>query len=59
LAFVLAFTFGMATARYDARRELVLDDAIAIRTADIRAQQIPGRIAAICEPYCVNTLTCV
>jgi len=41
LAFVLAFTFGMATSRYDARRQLVLDDAIAIRTADMRAQQLP------------------
>jgi hypothetical protein len=41
LAFVLAFTFGMATSRYDARRQLVLDDAIAIRIADLRAQQLP------------------
>jgi hypothetical protein len=41
LAFVLAFTFGMATSRYDTRRQLVLDDVIAIRTADLRAQQIP------------------
>ena len=41
LAFMLAFTFGMATSRFDARRDLVLDDAIAIRTADMRAQQLP------------------
>jgi hypothetical protein len=41
LAFMLAFTFGMATARYDARVKLVLDDAIAIRTADLRAQLLP------------------
>jgi hypothetical protein len=38
LAFVLAFTFGMATSRYDARQQLVLDDANAIRAADLRAQ---------------------
>lgn len=44
LAFVLAFTFGMATTRYDARKQLVLDDVIAIRTADLRAQLLP-------EPY--------
>ena len=41
LAFLLAFTFGMATSRYDARRQLVVDDAIAIRTASLRAQQLP------------------
>ncbi len=40
LAFVLAFTFGMATSRYDTRRQLVLDDVSAIRTADLRAQQL-------------------
>jgi NADH:ubiquinone oxidoreductase subunit 6 (subunit J) len=41
LAFVLAFTFGMATSRYDARRQLVLDDMMAIRTVDQRAQLLP------------------
>jgi hypothetical protein len=38
LAFVLAFTFGMATSRFDSRQQLVLDDANAIRAADLRAQ---------------------
>jgi hypothetical protein len=38
LAFMLAFTFGMATSQYDARKQLVLDDANAIRTADLRSQ---------------------
>jgi hypothetical protein len=41
LAFLLAFTFGMATSRYDARRQFVVDDAVAIRTAGLRAQQLP------------------
>jgi hypothetical protein len=41
LAFVLAFTFGMASSRYDARRQLVLDDMMAIRTVDLRAQLLP------------------
>ena len=41
LAFVLAFTFGMATSRYDARQQLVLDEAIAINTADLSAQLLP------------------
>jgi hypothetical protein len=41
LAFMLAFTFGMATSRYDTRRQLVVDDMIAIRTADLRAQLLP------------------
>jgi hypothetical protein len=41
LAFVLAFSFGMATSRYDARGQLVLDDALAIRAADLRAQLLP------------------
>jgi hypothetical protein len=40
LAFVLAFTFGMATSRYDARQQLVLEDANAIRAADLRAQSL-------------------
>jgi hypothetical protein len=41
LAFLLAFTFGMATSRYDARRQFVVDDAVAIRTAGLRAEQLP------------------
>ncbi len=41
LAFVLAFTFGMATSRFDVRTSLVVDDAVAIRTADMRAQVLP------------------
>lgn len=41
LAFILAFTFGMATARHDARNRAVLDDVIAIRSADLRAQVLP------------------
>lgn len=41
LAFVLTFTFGMAASRFDARRELVLDEANAIGTAYLRAQMLP------------------
>jgi hypothetical protein len=41
LAFMLAFTFGMATSRYDARKQFVVDEANAIRTVDLRAQLLP------------------
>jgi hypothetical protein len=41
LAFLLAFTFGMATSRFDTRKQMVIDDAIAIRAADLRAQLLP------------------
>lgn len=44
LAFMLAFTFGHAMARQDTRKKLVLDEAIAISAADLRAQPLP-------EPY--------
>jgi len=37
LAFLLAFTFGMAAARYDNRRMVVLDEAKAIGTTYLRA----------------------
>lgn len=37
LAFMLAFTFGMAVSRYDERRHTVLDDANAIGTTFLRA----------------------
>ena len=37
VAFMLAFTFGIVTARYDARKELVRNEAVAISTAYLRA----------------------
>jgi hypothetical protein len=41
LAFFLAFTFGMAASRYDARKQLVLQEANAIGTAYLRADMLP------------------
>lgn len=41
LAFILAFTFGIASGRFDARKSLVLDDANAIRTAWMRTEFLP------------------
>ena len=41
LAFMLAFTFGMAVSRFDARKQLVLDEASAILRAYQRAQLLP------------------
>jgi hypothetical protein len=43
LAFVLAFTFGLAAARFDARRQALLDDANAIGTTYLRAGMLPER----------------
>ena len=37
LAFMLAFTFGLATARYDIRRQLIRDEANAVQTVYLRA----------------------
>jgi hypothetical protein len=44
LAFLLAFTFGMAASRFNTWRELVLDEANAIGTTYLRAALLP-------EPY--------
>ena len=41
LAFMLAFTFGMATSRFDARRQLVVEEANAVTTAFLRADLLP------------------
>ena len=41
LAFILAFTFGMASSRFDARKQLVIEDANAIATAARRADLLP------------------
>ncbi len=41
LAFMLAFTFSLAAARFDARREAVLEEANAIGTTYLRARLLP------------------
>ena len=43
LAFMLAFTFGMAASRFDTRKTLVLDEANAIGTTYLRAAMLPER----------------
>jgi hypothetical protein len=54
LAFVLAFTFGLAANRYDARRQLLLDEANAIGTTYLRAEMLPeagDQIRALLRNY--------
>ena len=41
VAFILAFTFGIASSRFDTRKELVRDEANAIETTWLRADFIP------------------
>jgi hypothetical protein len=41
LGFMLAFTFGVAAARFEARRQVLLDEANAIGTAFLRAELLP------------------
>lgn len=43
LAFVLAFTFGLAASRFDNRRQVLLDEANAIGTTYLRAGIVPER----------------
>src|SRR6478609_1714374 len=43
LAFMLAFTFGMAASRFDTRKQLVLDEANAIGTTYLRAAMLPEK----------------
>ena len=47
LAFMLAFTFGMASSRFDDRRHLVLEEANAIGTAYLRAGLLAERTGEI------------
>jgi len=44
LAFMSAFTFGLAASRFDARRQLVLQEANAIQTAYLRSYLLPEPI---------------
>jgi hypothetical protein len=41
LAFILAFTFGVTTSRFDSRKDLMLDEVNAIETTYLRAGLIP------------------
>jgi hypothetical protein len=41
LAFILAFTFDMAASRFETRKELLLSEVNAIRTASMRAALLP------------------
>lgn len=43
LALILAFTFGLAAARFDTRRQVLLDEANAIGTAYLRAGMLPDK----------------
>ena len=49
LAFMLAFTFGMSVSRFDARKQLVLDEASAILRAYQRVQLLPEPFRADCS----------
>src|SRR5512147_1466558 len=41
LAFMLAFTFGLAASRFDARRLALVDESNAVATAYLRAGLVP------------------
>jgi hypothetical protein len=41
LAFILAFTFGIVTSRFDTRKQLLLQDVNAIATATLRSELLP------------------
>src|SRR5262249_18785163 len=41
LAFLLAFTFGMAASKFEARRETLLNEANNVGTTYLRAQMLP------------------
>ncbi len=55
VAFMLAFTFSIASGRFDARKELVRDDAQSIRSAWLRADFLPeperGEIRGLLREY--------
>jgi len=47
LAFILAFTFGLAATRFDTRRQVLLNEANAIGTTYLRAGMLPERAQQI------------
>lgn len=63
LAFMLAFTFGLAATRFDARRMVLLDEANALGTAYLRAGLLPEpnrqRIRGLFREYVTVRLAAV
>lgn len=62
LAFILAFTFGLAASRYDTRRQVLLDEANAIGTTYLRAAMLPDRrddIRALLRDYVATRVDAV
>ena len=54
LAFILAFTFGLAASRFDSRMQVLLDEANAIGTTYLRAGMLPEQgkqIRALLREY--------
>lgn len=47
---MISFTFSVALDRYDVRKKLVMDEANAIATADLRAATLPAAYAATIKP---------
>jgi len=60
LAFILAFTFGMTASRFEARKQLVLDEANAISRTYLRAGFLPtaqkGEIRRLLREYTAKRL---
>ena len=63
LAFMLAFTFGIVSDRYDARKDLVRQEANAIRTAWQRSDFLPepdrSQAVALLKEYVDHRLAAV
>jgi hypothetical protein len=47
LGFILAFTFSLAASRFDARRQMVVEEANAIGTTYLRAGLLPDQVAGM------------
>ena len=63
LAFIMAFTFGIVSDRYDARKALVLEEANAIRTAWLRSAFLPepdrGEAVTLLRQYVDDRLSSI
>lgn len=50
LAFILAFTFGLAGNHFDNKRTIVVDEANAVRTTYLRSKYLPEPIRTVIHP---------